>query len=167
MTKHCTDMNQSDALYKVARQYPGGIEALAHRMDMSVNVLRNKLSPAITTHYPSFEEVSEIVELLQEAKVDDALLPLRALNWRHRLVAFPMPTTDNLTDEQLSMTVCRVMKEAGDVAASVGDALQDGKITLQEMDRIEREFQEALSALAEWRARVQERFLNSRPLRVA
>lgn len=158
MTLRYADMNQHDALYKVARKYPGGIEQLANRMQMSENTLRNKLSPGIHTHYPSFEEVSEIIEYLQEAKVDGALLPLQAMNWRHGLVAFPVPSTDNLSDEQLAQTVFRVMKESGDVAQVVGAAMADGKITLQEMDQIEREFQEALAALAQWRARVQERF---------
>ncbi|HEV7816365.1 MAG TPA: phage regulatory CII family protein, partial [Janthinobacterium sp.] len=46
-------MNQHDALYKVARNYPGGLEALAHSMGISVNVLRNKLAPTIASHYPS------------------------------------------------------------------------------------------------------------------
>lgn len=158
MTLRYTDMNQHDALYKAARKYPGGIEQLANRMHMSENTLRNKLSPGIHTHHTSFEETSEIIEYLQEAKVEDALLPLRAMNWRHGMVAFPLPTTDNLSDDQLAQTVFRVMKESGDVAQVVGEAMADGKITLQEMDRIEREFQEALAALAQWRARVQEKF---------
>ncbi|MFX5660835.1 phage regulatory CII family protein, partial [Acinetobacter baumannii] len=71
-------MNQHDALYKIARAFPGGLEALAQRMDMSVNVLRNKLAPGIDTHYPSFEEVSQIVELCKQANVKDATLPLHA-----------------------------------------------------------------------------------------
>jgi hypothetical protein len=48
MTRKYSDMNQHDALYKVARAYPGGLEALALRMDISVNVLRNKLAPELT-----------------------------------------------------------------------------------------------------------------------
>ena len=59
MTRRYADMNQHDALYKVARAYPGGLEALATKLDMSVNVLRNKLAPGIETHYPSFEELSK------------------------------------------------------------------------------------------------------------
>ncbi|MDB5822211.1 MAG: hypothetical protein JWR21_915 [Herminiimonas sp.] len=167
MTHRYTDMNQADALYKVACKYPGGIEALAGRMDMSTNVLRNKLAPRTVTHHITWAEVSEIVEYLQEAKVEDALLPLRAQNWRHGLVAFAMPALESLSEDQLAMTVCKVMKEAGDVAEAVGDAMADGKITLEEMDRIEREFHEALAALGQWRQRVQERFAKQTPMRVA
>lgn len=110
MTRKYLDMNQHDALYKVARSYPGGIDALAQAMGISVNVLRNKLAPTIASHYPSFEEVSAVVELCHQAGVADAHLPLHAL--------------------------------------------LDGKVTAAEADLIEREFQGALSALGEWRARL-------------
>ena len=85
MTRRYSDMNQHDALYKVARAYPGGLEALAAAMKMSVNVLRNKLAPGIETHYPSFEEVSEIVALCQEAGMKDAFADSRDVSgtaWR-------------------------------------------------------------------------------------
>ena len=79
MTRRYSDMNQHDALYKIARSYPGGLDALAEKMDISTNVLRNKLAPHIESHYPSFEELSTIVELCAEAGVKDALMPLHAL----------------------------------------------------------------------------------------
>ena len=50
MTRKYADMNQHDALYKVARAYPGGLEALAAKLDMSVNVLRNKLALGCQGH---------------------------------------------------------------------------------------------------------------------
>ncbi len=73
MTRKYLDMNQHDALYSVARRYPGGLELLAKDIGMSANVLRNKLSPTITTHYPSFEEVSIIVEHCHKAGVAEAV----------------------------------------------------------------------------------------------
>ena len=79
MTRRYSDMNQHDALYKVARAYPGGLEALALRMQISVNVLRNKLAPGIETHYPSFEELSMIVEHCHQAGVNGT--PYTVLSW--------------------------------------------------------------------------------------
>lgn len=158
MTCSYLEMDQHDALYTVARNYPGGLEQLAHRMGMSVNVLRNKLQPRIKTHYPSFEEASLIVEYCREAGGDSALQPIHAQNWRHGLVTIAVPESDHLSDEQLAMTVCRVMKEAGDIAASLQDALRDGRIDRNEMDKLNREFQEAFSALAQWQARISDRF---------
>jgi hypothetical protein len=154
MTRRYLDMNQHDALYTVARKYPGGLEALARALDMSVNVLRNKLAPTIASHYPSFEEVSLIVERCHQAGVSDAHLPLHALLVRHGMAAFVVPQPEAARQDDLSQTVCRVMSEVGAVAEAVSSALIDGKVTSAEADLIERKFHSALSALGAWRARL-------------
>ncbi|HAT30343.1 MAG TPA: hypothetical protein DCW29_05665 [Janthinobacterium sp.] len=154
MTRKYLDMNQHDALYKVARAYPGGLDALAQCMGISVNVLRNKLAPTISTHYPSFEEVSAIIEQCQRAGVDNALLPLHALLVRHGMAAFVVPQPEQVGGDDLSQTVCLVMSQVGAVATAVSTALMDGKVTPAEADLIEREFHGALAALGEWRARI-------------
>lgn len=154
MTRRYSDMNQHDALYKVARAYPGGLDALAGRLGMSVNVLRNKLAPGIDTHYVSFEEFSTILNLCLEAGVKEAHLPIHALLSRHGMAAFVVPEESAVSKDDLSQTVCRVISQVGDVAEAVSTALLDGVITDLEADLIEREFQGALSVLGEWRARI-------------
>ena len=154
MTRKYSDMNQHDALYKIARAYPGGLEALAAKMGVSVNVLRNKLAPGIESHYPSFEELSVIVEYCDQAGVKDAHMPLHALLSRHGMAAFVIPEPNQVSEDDLSQTVCRVMSRVGDVAEAVSTALLDGVITDAEADLIEREFQSALTVLGEWRARI-------------
>jgi hypothetical protein len=154
MTRRYMDMNQHDALYTVARKYPGGLEALARELGISVNVLRNKLAPTIASHYPSFEEVSLIVERCHAAGVPDAHLPLHALLVRHGMAAFLVPQPESARQDDLSQTVCRVMSEVGAVAEAVSSALIDGRVTEAEADLIERKFHSALSALGAWRARL-------------
>jgi hypothetical protein len=154
MTRRYLDMNQHDALYTVARKYPGGMDALARELDISPNVLRNKLAPTIFSHYPSFEEVSRIVECCHKAGMLDAHLPLHALLVRHGMAAFVVPQPGHTQEDDLSQTVCRVMSEVGAVAEAVSDALRDGVVTTAEADLIEREFHAALSALGAWRARL-------------
>jgi hypothetical protein len=154
MTRKYLDMNQHDALYSVARRYPGGLEMLAKDIGMSANVLRNKLSPTISSHYPSFEEVSIIVEHCHKAGVQEAMMPLHALLNRHGMAAFVVPEPQLVGRDDLSQTVCRVMSEVGAVAEAVSEALMDGVVTSAEADLIEREFHSALSALGEWRARL-------------
>ncbi len=160
MTRKYLAMNQHDALYTVARAYPGGIDALAQAMGMSSNVLRNKLAPTISTHYPSFEEVSTIVEMCHGAGVNDAMAPLHALLVRHGMAAFVVPQPEEVAKDDLSQTVCRVMSEVGAVAEAVSEALRDGVVSHVEADLIEREFHAALSALGAWRARLR---LHKRP----
>jgi hypothetical protein len=156
MTRRYLDMNQHDALYTVARKYPGGVDALARELDMSPNVLRNKLAPTVASHYPSFEEVSRIVECCHKAGLPDAHLPLHAMLVRHGMAAFVVPQPEQARQDDLSQTVCRVMSEVGDVAEAVSDALRDGVVTSAEADLIEREFHAALSALGAWRARLRQ-----------
>lgn len=154
MTRRYFDMNQHDALYTVARKYPGGVDALARALDMSPNVLRNKLAPTISSHHVTFEEVSLIVDCCHKAGVGDAHLPLHALLVRHGMAAFVVPQPACAQQDDLSQTVCRVMSEVGDVAEAVSGALRDGVVTAVEADLIEREFHAALSALGAWRARL-------------
>jgi hypothetical protein len=156
MTRRYLDMNQHDALYTVARKYPGGVDALAKELDISPNVLRNKLAPTIFSHHPTFEEVSRIVECCHKAGMADAHLPLHAMLVRHGMAAFVVPQPEQARQDDLSQTVCRVMSEVGDVAEAVSDALRDGVVTALEADLIEREFHAALSALGAWRARLRQ-----------
>ena len=154
MTRRYSDMNQHDALYKIARAYPGGIDALATKLNISANVLRNKLAPGIASHYPSFEEVSMIISVCQEMGVKEALLPLHAMLGRHGMAGFVVPEPEQISNDDLSQTVCRVMSQVGNVAEAVSEALIDSVITECEADLIEREFQGALTALGDWRARI-------------
>jgi hypothetical protein len=154
MTRRYSDMNQHDALYKIARAYPGGIDALATKLSMSANVLRNKLAPGIASHYPSFEEVSIIINECRTAGVKEAFLPIHAMLSRHGMAGFAVPEPTQISNDDLSQTVCRVMSQVGNVAEAVSEALLDNHITEREADLIEREFQGALTALGEWRVRL-------------
>lgn len=158
MTCKYSDINQHDALYTVARSYPGGIEALAQRMRKTVPVMYNKLRPGIQTHYTSFEEATEIMELCAGAGVEDALLPAHAMVWRLNHVMLPVPRVTDARNEDLTQTVCRTMKEMGDVASGIYDSLNnDGKIRANELERLEKEFREAIAAMTELRARIRAR----------
>lgn len=154
MTLRYSDTNQHDALYLVARSYPGGIEALAQRMGKTANVLYNKLRPGVDTHYPSFEEVSEIIELCAASGVPNATLPLYALCARHGLVAFAFPDVAQLTDDDLTRAVCDAVKEMGDVTCAIGGALSDGQFSMAEIAKIEQEIQQVMGAVAALRERV-------------
>lgn len=158
MTCKYSEINQHDALYTIARNYPGGIEALAQRMGKTVPVMYNKLRPGIQTHYASFEEATEIIELCVDAGNEDAMLPAHAFAWRLSHVMLPVPRMTEARTEDLTQTVCRTMKEMGDVAAGIYDSLNnDGKIRQDELDRLEKEFREAIAAMTELRARVRAR----------
>lgn len=149
MTCQYSDMNQHDALYKVARTYPGGVEALAQRMGVSSPVLYNKLRPSINTHHMAFEQVSEVMEFCVEANVPYALLALHAFNWRHGMVAFPVPSGGERDEAALIDFVCKSVQEFGHMTSAVTGAMADGKICKRELADINQEFQQLFAALAQ------------------
>lgn len=158
MTCKYSEINQHDALYMIARAYPGGIEALAQRMGRTVPVMYNKFRPGITTHHASFEDVTEAIELCVQAGVEDAILPAKAFAWRLGYVLMPVPQIDGPPNEDLAQQVCKTVKEFGEVASCIYTSLStNNDITQAELDKFELEFQEATSAMFELRARVQER----------
>lgn len=148
MTLRYSDINQHDALYTVARAYPGGIEALGARLGKSGEVLRKKLRPDAHTNYMSFEEMSLVVELAEGARVPHAKLPIEALCWRHGMVAIPLPAlpNDELPNTDLYEALCNVLAEMGDVSRALSSALADNHLSKAEFDELDKEFEEAVSA---------------------
>lgn len=155
MTCRYTEINQHDALYIAARAYPGGIEALALRMGMASHVLYKKLRPAVDTHHVNYEEVSEIVEHLEAAgKGDMADLALQAFNWRHGRVTVRLPDVQ-AEGGALFHQVLEIMREEGELASHINDALNnDGKISDDELQTIEKDLQECIEALVVLRNQV-------------
>lgn len=145
MTCAYAEMNPQDALYVAACAYPGGLEALAHRMGKSAHVLRNKLRPAIDTHHTSLQEFSMVLDFLAEARQPDADLPLQALCWRHGFVPVRLPEGDVDGDGICRQMLAKV-REDGELAAAIERALGDSRIDARELDRIERSAMESLVA---------------------
>lgn len=154
MTCQYSEINPHDALYIAARKYPGGIEALAQRMQMSPNVLRNKLRPGIATHHTNLEEFSTILEFLHEAHVPEADLALRSLCWQHGYIPVKLPEVTQPASELLAM-VLNLLREEGELAGSIQTALaDDGRIDDRERESIEIRLQRCVDALLSLRERV-------------
>lgn len=154
MTSRYSEINQHDALYISARKYPGGVEALAQRLGVSPNVLRNKLRPAIDTHHTNFEEVSAIIECLEEVRVPEAYLALQAFNWRHGHVAVRLPSSE-VGGGELFAQVLRIMNAEGQLANEISQALAgDNRIDGRELESIESQLQQSIEALVGLREKV-------------
>lgn len=155
MTCEYSDMNQHDALYNMVRQdFPGGVEAAAHRMGVSTNVLRNKLRPSIDTHHANFEEVSRLIELAEESRVQTAFVPLHAFCWRHGHVAFKLPVGEVNADDLLKQVV-DVIGDQGNLVNSISGALAShNDIDRREFFAIEQNIMTCINALVTLREKV-------------
>jgi hypothetical protein len=150
-------MHPLDALYRACRSYPGGVEALARRLGVSPATLYNKLRQQMVTHHVHFDtELSEILFCLRDANVTGWDDVLHAFCWRHGYLAVPVPNAV-MTDDAVTSAICRSVKEHGEAIAQIGQALIDSSITKNEMAGIDREIEEAMSALAALRQLLHER----------
>lgn len=162
MTCRLDELNQHDVLYGAARAYPGGLEALAQRMAMSPSVLRSKLRRQIETHHVNFEQVSEIIELLEESGRGEAAdNVIQSFLWRHGRVAVKLPDVATKA-EDLFAQVLEVMREQGRLAEHLNEALaEDGRIDQRELAVIERDLQLVIEGLVALRQKVQSKFLQT------
>jgi AraC-like DNA-binding protein len=151
MTCRPVPLHPLDALYQAARRYPGGVEALARRLNMSEPTLYKKLRHQVETHRLAYDdELSELLFCLKEAGVKGWADTLHALLWRHGHVAIALPEMDAAGEggEALTAAIVSSVKEHAEAIASIGESLQrDSAISDFELRRIEKEIEEAVVAL--------------------
>ena len=82
-------------LQSAAKDYRGGITALALTMERSATILANKLNPNNTTNLITLEEAAEIIELTQDTKTLNALAALISYT------TVPLPEAQNITTGEL------------------------------------------------------------------
>lgn len=129
-------MNVLDAAHMTGHEYPGGTKALGVRMDMSPQILINKLNPHNKTHHLSLAEAMQMMRLSDDHRILFAaadelgyeLKPLQAIGQQTPMQA-----------------VSHTIEEFGQLVSACSDALADGKVTLLEVRRVEKELSELIS----------------------
>lgn len=159
MTYKYGNTDQHDCLYNAARAYPGGIPALAHRMEMNPKLLYKKLSPMERANNSSFEDATIVMELCQSAAVDGALSALDAMAFRLGKICIDIP---NITDGDIDVAeiqrlVFKAMSQLGDAVSASTDALVDGHLSEQEMAEIEPKLRALLPTICNWLHRMRSR----------
>lgn len=152
MTHRRDPLHPLDALNQACKLFPGGIEALAQRRGVGVQTMYKKLEHRIDSHSIRYDdELSDLLFQLQAARVPTWDSTLQALAHRHGGVFVRLPSLGDDADGQAHMLteqVLRIVKEQGDVAAVLSDAIQnDGAIDGKEFKRFEQQHQEAIAAL--------------------
>lgn len=123
-------MNVHDALYKAAHAYPGGIEAVAVRMNKGAQVLRNKLNPNSMSNAVSVAEFDDLLEIVGHA-------PLHALAGNHGYVCVKVEDGATASDLAVLELVTKVWSANGDVGTQVHETLADGVVEPHEIARVE------------------------------
>lgn len=138
-------MTPLDAFFHLVHDYPGGAPALAVRLGMNKFTLESKADPK-RPHQPTFVEVIKAEQLSGDHR--PCIAHAETLGYR----VVKLPKSGDVTDEQLIERVAAFMKETGEALNAVHGALEDGRITENEVREFERQVADiapAAIALAE------------------
>ncbi|RZI81093.1 MAG: hypothetical protein EOP38_20500 [Rubrivivax sp.] len=127
-----------DAAYRIARGYPGGIRALAARMEMPYDTFQKKVSPSCETHHLQLEEA---VDMQVYAGRCDILYAMAA-DLGHICLTMP---DESMGD--LGMRLMSVGEKVGDVFEVARRVMSDGKLTAPERRELTDQIAETVIAL--------------------
>jgi len=147
-------MSLFDAIYGEVHAYKGGCAAIAERMrgmgfpNMTGDVLQKKVSTTCDTHHLRVDELLVLMEILNTDRFTVEIARLRFM------LCIPMAQFSGVSDQELLDLVFRSEHERGQWAHACREALEDGRIDLREIERIEKEYLDYAAADAELIARL-------------
>ncbi len=124
-------MNILDAFHKTVHQAPGGCEAMAVRLGMSPQILRNKANPNNTANKVLLEDADQVIGITGDMRV------LHALAANHSHVCVKIDPAATASDLAVLELVVQVMTSNGDVGAEVNRTLADGRVEQHEIKAVE------------------------------
>jgi hypothetical protein len=132
-------MDQLDiAVHQTAHEGPGGLPALARRIGVREQVLRNKVCPTTEGFHLNLREAVAMMD----ANDDDRILKILAEMRGYTLQRKRLPDAASIVSAVLSADA-----EHGDVSRTIQSALADGKLTDKERAAVINQINEAQTAL--------------------
>lgn len=142
-------MNLQDAFYQTVHDYPGGCEALGVRMGISGAILRNKANPNASGNTPGLFETDRIVGLTGDYRV------LHAFAANHSFVCVKVEKAESASDMGVLELMTKYWSANGEVGTEIMKALEDGRITKDELElvhaaikRTERDLEQVFARLS-------------------
>lgn len=123
-------MNLSDAIYKTTHSAIGGLEALAVRMGIRTQIMRNKANPNSGANYFSPAELDMLMALTGDHSV------LHALAQNHGHMCIRVEQEVIACDMAILEMLAKVMGSSGEVGAELYATLADGVVEQHEVDRV-------------------------------
>lgn len=139
-------MNLLDSLRLAARNYPGGLEAVALRLGKSVSTLDKELRRA-----PQFkmgaDDATEIAAMCMEVGSPHAAdYPTRVAEAVGGTLLLLPTALQNLPDELTAESLAKLMREFSDVVSSAAKADADGEISSNEMADVQKQWAELIAS---------------------
>jgi hypothetical protein len=128
-----------DQANSLARAYPGGAEALALRMRKNPTTLSHELRGQGSAKL-GLEDAAALTALSGDLRI------LEAWNAEHGLVVIRMPHLDGMPAGECLTTLSQTAREFSELVTEVSADLADGRLSDNELHRIEREAADLLAA---------------------
>lgn len=134
--------NLSDLMYGIGHSHPGGVVALATRLDKGATVLQHKFNPNNSTHFLNPVEIEMTADL---CNANDKLADFFAAKAGKLLIDLVVVDGSDLS---LLDGFLGVMKEMGDFSTEFQTAYSDHKIDAKEFKAIAREGRDVMAKMA-------------------
>jgi hypothetical protein len=160
-------MNRRAAAMLLANRYPGGLDALAPQLGKRPDTLRKELTGAPAYKWGADDE-ELMISLCLAAGVSDPLAPITAAAANAGALLIPLPQHASGAADSFRC-LADTAREFSEFVASVADAEADGRVTANELKRVERELGELVSRGQDCVARLRKIHEEGKPahLRVA
>ncbi len=130
------------ALYHAAREYPGGVKAIAATFGLNPTTLQHKLSPTQPTHVPNLNDLEAVLGATQDDRILDAIGEIAEGALWIRPDACQAETTADL------IAVIGVLHDRlGEMLNSVSTTTRDGIVDAQERAELRKRARQLMQAV--------------------
>jgi len=138
-------MNILDASRRQARSYPGGIDAVAPRLDKSASTMEKELRGAPGFKWGAFD-AAELSRMCTELQTVDALAYPTAVAASSQCLLLPLPSVPAMPLNECMLAVAKTSMEAHNLVAEACADLADGGISDNELARVDRKLGELVAS---------------------
>jgi len=130
------------ALYHAAREYPGGVKAIAAVFGLNPTTLQHKLSPTHHPHRANIDDLEAVLTTTQDDRILDAVGEMAG----GALWVRP-DACDARDDASLILMIARLQKELAEMLDSVAESTADGIVDAHERAELRKRARHLMQAV--------------------
>lgn len=130
------------ALYHAARDYPGGIKAVAATYGLNPTTLQHKLSPTHEPHRPALEDLEAVLSVTEDTRILDSIGEVAGgCIW-----VYPCPRHAEGPMVGMMASVAELQRRVSDTVTTISESLEDGVIHPHEARELHKRVRELMAA---------------------
>lgn len=155
-------MNILDSARRMARSYPGGVDAVALRLDKSPSTLEKELRGA-PGYKLGAEDAADMSAMCIELGTEHAMAYANVIAAHSGCMLVPLPVGMDPAADECMRALAATSRESAELIAEVATALADGQISDNEMIKVDRASGELMAAMQAMRRVMAERNRAGKP----